>query len=31
MDSTNSTNLKIGNKNGVKCSSSKSRTILNLL
>ena len=31
MDSTNSTNLKIGNKSGVKRSSSIFRTILNLL
>ena len=30
MDSTNSTNLKMGNKSGIKCSNSKPRTILNL-
>ncbi len=30
MDFTNFTNLKIGNKNGVKCSSNQSRTIFNL-
>jgi len=30
MDSTNSTNLKIGNKSGVRCSSSISKTILDL-